>query len=107
MRHGKLRQILTELRARLVELYGNRLVEVVLFGSQARGDAAPDSDIDVLVVLRGAVEPGTELELTSELIAATSLKYDVLISVIFRSSEAFAQAQTPLLASIRKEGVLV
>ncbi|HLG16404.1 MAG TPA: nucleotidyltransferase domain-containing protein [Blastocatellia bacterium] len=33
---------------------------MILFGSQARGDAATGSDIDVLVVLRGEVRPGLE-----------------------------------------------
>ena len=36
---SRLRTILAELRAYLAELYGERLVDVVLFGSQARGDA--------------------------------------------------------------------
>src|SRR5919197_1515252 len=35
----------------LRKLYGERLKQVVLFGSWARGDAHPESDIDLLVVL--------------------------------------------------------
>ncbi len=33
---------------------------VLLFGSRARGDADPDSDMDVLVVLEGAVDAEAE-----------------------------------------------
>jgi predicted nucleotidyltransferase len=33
--------------------FGDRLVSVVLFGSHARGEARPESDIDVLVIVRG------------------------------------------------------
>jgi predicted nucleotidyltransferase len=36
----------------LVQALGDRLVSVVLFGSVARGDASPDSDIDLLIVAR-------------------------------------------------------
>lgn len=107
MKHEKLQQILGDLRTRLAEHYGARLVEVVLFGSQARGDASIGSDIDVMVVLRGGVQPGEELEQTGDLVAALSLKYDVLISVVFRSEEAFRYAQTPLLVNVRREGVRV
>jgi predicted nucleotidyltransferase len=41
--------ILAKFRAALDEMYGARLERVVLFGSQARGDARPDSDHDVAV----------------------------------------------------------
>ncbi len=107
MRHKKLRQILDELRERLVEHYGDRLVDVVLFGSQARGDAAPGSDIDVMVALKGNIHPAEEIERTGDFVAALSLKYDVLISVVFRSEEAFHYSETPLLINVRKEGVQV
>lgn len=107
MRHEKLSQILTELRERFAELYGDRLVKLVLFGSQARGDATLGSDIDVMAVLKGEVRPGEELERTGDLVAALSLKYDVLLSMIFRPEEAFERAETPLLLNVRREGVTV
>jgi predicted nucleotidyltransferase len=43
--------ILTDLRYRLSELYGPKLVRLVLFGSQARGDSVEGSDVDVLVAV--------------------------------------------------------
>jgi len=49
----RLTEILKELRSHLEALYGNRLVKTVVYGSQARGDARPWSDIDVAVVLKG------------------------------------------------------
>ena len=33
---------------------GNRIRRIILFGSRARGDAKPDSDLDLLVVTREA-----------------------------------------------------
>ena len=39
-------------RLELERLYGPRLERIILFGSRARGDARPDSDWDVAVVLR-------------------------------------------------------
>ncbi|MBE9119156.1 nucleotidyltransferase domain-containing protein [Lusitaniella coriacea LEGE 07157] len=51
----KLKSILNQLRSHFEQIYGDRLVKMVLFGSQARGDARPDSDIDVLIVLKGEV----------------------------------------------------
>jgi uncharacterized protein len=101
----KLKNILTELRYELEKLYNERLARVVLFGSQARGDAQPDSDIDILVVLKGQVRDGEEISRTSQITADLSLANDVVISCVFVSDKQFAIENSPLLLNVRKEGV--
>lgn len=98
--------ILAELRARFVEVYGDRMVHLVLFDSQARGDAVEGSDIDILVVLRGEVEPWTEISRTSDIAAEISLRHDVVVSRVFVSLERYLEERTPLLMNVRREGVL-
>ena len=104
---SKLTAILLELRQHLETLYGDRLVHMLLFGSQARGDAEPASDIDVLVVLQGPVDPGEEIARTGEVTASLSLKHDVVISRVFASAEQFIEQQSALLLHIRREGIHV
>lgn len=101
----KLKNILAELRCELERLYGERLSKVVLFGSQARGDAEPDSDIDVLVVLKGDVRDGEEISRTSKITADLSLANDVVIGCVFVSDQQFAIENSPLLLNVRREGV--
>jgi predicted nucleotidyltransferase len=101
----KLTVLLTKLRQRFDLLYGERLVRMVFFSSQGRGDAEPDSDIDVLVVLQRPVGPGEEIAHTGELTAAFSLEHDVVISRVFISSEQFFAEQSPLLLNVRGEGI--
>ncbi|NQT87455.1 nucleotidyltransferase domain-containing protein [bacterium] len=48
------RGIIEHFRALLAERVGKH--ELTLFGSRVRGDADPDSDMDVLVVVDGAVD---------------------------------------------------
>jgi len=43
-------------KSALSETFGPRLKGVVLYGSEARGESAPDSDIDFLVLLEGPLE---------------------------------------------------
>ncbi|MFH1011047.1 MAG: nucleotidyltransferase domain-containing protein [bacterium] len=97
--------ILTELRRRLEELYGERLERLVLFGSQARGDAEEGSDIDVLIVLKGTVDTGKELGHISEITSELSLENNVVISSLVISAERFARGEGSLLSSVHREGV--
>jgi predicted nucleotidyltransferase len=103
----KLAAILAELRRQFEALYGPRLEHIVLYGSQARGDAEPGSDIDVLVVLQGPVDAYEEIKRTSDIVSGLSLRYDVVISRVFVSSERFLYEQSPLLINVRREGVPV
>lgn len=107
MKHEKLNEILSELRARLKAHYGDRLVDVVLFGSQARGNAVEGSDIDVMVVLKGRDAPGEEILETSAIIGGLSLAHDILISTIFVSEDDFRYAQSSFMLNVRQEGVAV
>ncbi len=99
--------ILAELHQFLTTLYGARLVDVILFGSQARGDAVVGSDIDVLIVLKGSVSQFEEVARTSEFTSALCLKYDVLLSRIFLSEEEYLRSQMPFVQNVRREGIHV
>jgi uncharacterized protein len=103
----KLAAILAELRRHLVALYGPRLVHLVLYGSQARGDAEPGSDIDVLVVLQEPVDAYEEIKRTSEFVAELSLRHDEVVSCIFMDEDRFMHRNGPLLRNIRREGIAV
>jgi predicted nucleotidyltransferase len=107
MRAARLDQILREFREGLDQIYGSRLVRVVLFGSQAREEAEPDSDIDVMLVLEGAVDPHREIQRLSSFTSGLSLKHDVVISCVYVSEEGFDHEQSPLMLNVRREGVLV
>lgn len=107
MSDHKLEEILAALRGRMEEIYGERLVRMVLYGSRARGDAESGSDIDVLIVLAGTVDPGEEIDRTGGLIADLSLQSGEVISCVFMDEERFMRRQGPFLRNVRKEGIPV
>lgn len=55
-------EVRKEIRARLQTAFRDRLREVLLFGSAARREARPDSDLDLMVLLEGPVRLGRDLE---------------------------------------------
>ena len=102
-----LNTLLQEARKLLGKVYENRLSKVILFGSQARGDSSPVSDIDLMIVLEGPVHVGEEIARAGELTANLSLKYDTAISCVFVSTDRYQKEQSPLLLNVRREGVAV
>jgi predicted nucleotidyltransferase len=100
-----LHEMLAEFRRGLEKVYGPRLASLVLFGSQARGDALPDSDIDVMVVLYGHVNPLEEPRRISRFRGDLCLRHQVVITCVYMSAEEAQVADGPLLQNIRAEGV--
>jgi predicted nucleotidyltransferase len=101
----KIKEILKEFREEIGKLYGKRLKDVILYGSWARGEAKEESDIDLLVVLKGEVMPGKEIDRMIDIITEINLKYGVLLSVFPISEEEYSTVNSPLLINVRKEGI--
>jgi len=100
--------ILQQLKKGLAEIYGDQLKAVYLFGSYARGDAhPPDSDIDVMIVLKGNFDYAEVEKRSSEFIASLCLENDVLISWVFASDKDYQNSGMPLMLNVRAEGVAV
>jgi len=104
----EIKQALAELRDALQKLLGDNLLEVRLFGSRARGDAEPDSDVDVclLVKRRSRMLRGKILDIAAEL----SLKYELLIMPLIMTPAELADEEdmeTLLYSSLMKEGIVI
>ena len=99
------REVIEKFKEEVKKLYGQRLKNIILYGSWARGEATEESDIDLLVVLKGKVQPGQELDRMIDIITEINLAHDVLISVYPESEESYATVNSPLLINIRKEGI--
>lgn len=99
--------IIKQLKTAIEKLYGKRLKNVILYGSWARHEATEDSDIDVLVILHGKVEPGKEIDRMINIITDLNLKYGVLLTVYPVSGKDYGMLKSPLLMNVRREGVLI
>ena len=102
-----LSQISIALKEYLERVYQDRLEQVILFGSRARGDAKPDSDFDVLIVLKAAFDYSQEIERTSHFLSDLCLENDILISRAFVDSKTFESAASPFFLNVKREGVVL
>ena len=102
-----IRKLLKELKEGLVRIYADELKAVYLYGSYARGEASSDSDIDVLVVLKGDFNYIEMLKRSDDFTIALCLENDVLISRAFVSEAEYKSKQTPFLMNVRRDAVAV
>lgn len=100
-------QILKEIKARLEVQHGHRLRGVLLYGSEARGDARPDSDIDVLVLLEGPVDYGRDLEACLDVLYPLALEIGRRISAKPTDATEYETVECPLYKTVQAEGVAV
>ncbi|MBC6476437.1 MAG: nucleotidyltransferase domain-containing protein [Hormoscilla sp. GM7CHS1pb] len=103
----RLTVIIAQLRQALERMYGEQLVKIMLFGSQARGDARPDSDIDILIVLNQPFNYGDENERISFPVAEICLEYNVIISFVLATMEQFQYQNSGFFRNVRREGIAV
>ncbi len=107
MTQTQLSQLLATLRRELARTLGDQMQAVILYGSRARGEASPDADIDVLIVLQGDFDYGDMLKRTSPIISTLSLDNEVVISRAFISAERYQRERSPFILNVRREGVPV
>ena len=104
----ELTQVLLETKNGLVGIFGDRLEDLLLYGSYARGTQDEESDIDVMALVR---LPQQELEKyrrrVSDFSSRLDLKYDVLLSISLQDTESFGRYKSvlPFYKNVLSEGV--
>lgn len=98
----KIQQLKKALKAK----YGDRIKDVILFGSQASGTAAKHSDYDVLIITRE--KPGWRFERQiSDICYDIELEYDIFIDTLVISEAELdtIRGQQPIYQNALKMGI--
>ncbi len=82
--------------------------KVILFGSRARGDAKPDSDWDILVILdKPKVEPADFDNISYPLYELGWQEGELFSIKLYSKAEWEKRNFTPFYKNIEKEGILL
>lgn len=103
-------RIIANLYFRNKKIYGTHLSKIILYGSYARGDFRPDSDVDIMILL-----DLSDLDLkkySKELSYMTydfNLDNDIDIKPIAKSESHFKKwvVNYPFYENVNKEGVVL
>lgn len=88
-------------------VYGDDVVEIVLYGSYARGDCTAESDIDIAALVRGSREELQEkLKQVWNISAELGLENDIVVSPTVIPYDEFIKYQQslPYYRKIAEEG---
>ena len=91
-------------------VYGKKLVTVLLYGSYARGDCEKDSDIDIVAIVHGGrSELQNKLKEIWDISSDLELEYGTIVSPTVIPYEEFEKYKDdlPYYRNIQKEGVEV
>lgn len=89
-------------------LYGSRLKNVILYGSYARGDFRPDSDIDVMILVdMEEQEIRDKGRMLSEMTFEYGFIHELTIMPIVKNIDHFNKwlRAYPFYYNVKKEGV--
>ncbi len=113
----QVRLALIDFQRRALELFPDDILQIILYGSYARGDATPDSDVDVMVVVnwtdpKQATKyylPGASDPRWGQIVDAATdsmIAYGPLISA-FPISERLFDTNLPVARAAKQEGIIL
>lgn len=106
----ELQTVLKKLTRNLIEIYGNKLKSVILFGSVARGTATKESDIDIMVLVDMDINELKQYEdKLTDVSTDYALEYLNVFSIIDVCYEEFNQWKNvlPFYKNVDTEGVII
>jgi len=93
-----------------VDTLGEKLDQVILYGSYARGDYDDESDIDIMVLANVSIEETRKIENDLWRVGwGLGFEHDVVVTVFFKDCETFYKflPVEPFYKNVMEEGVIL
>jgi predicted nucleotidyltransferase len=96
---------LDKFKAQLKEHFGVRFAGITLYGSYAHNQARPDSDLDLLLILKSSSAKSDDYLSILPLISEFLLETGILISMLIKTKQDLLTQREGVLKNIQSEGI--
>jgi predicted nucleotidyltransferase len=101
-------RIVQELKRRVALQFPGWSCRMIVFGSRARGDAAPDSDLDLLLEIEAEQVDFPEKQRIRRLAGELSMEFGIVVSLLVTDRRLrHERGDFSIFESIREEGIPV
>ena len=104
----EIQKVTSTVVGKLVELLGNKIYKIILYGSYARGDFDAESDIDIMILINGTDEDVLKYRKDVRRIANdVGLDNNILVSLLIKPRQSFEEWSDVVVfyKNVIKEGV--
>jgi predicted nucleotidyltransferase len=101
------RTVLEHFAAQAQQTLGENLVSIILFGSRARGDARPDSDVDLLLIVKNIENLSPVLERLDDVVLDLLLQYGLLLAIVPVEESEYVRQEFMWYRLVNREGVCI
>jgi predicted nucleotidyltransferase len=100
-------EVLQKLIPGLVDILGESIIRIILYGSVARGTQTDESDVDIAVLVKSYTKDMHER--MTDYIVDLELEYNKVLSVLLIDYEKFTEWENvmPFYKNVKKEGIVL
>lgn len=105
---SKIIEIINKVKDNAQTIFGEKLTDVILFGSYARDDQNAESDLDIMIIVNmDAFDLKKYRDTIVDMEVDISLDYDIVLSIMLQSESEFKKYHNvlPFFISIVNEGI--
>lgn len=104
---NSLQKVFGEMIPGFQNIFGNTLVQIILYGSFARGTQTEESDVDIAVIVQNSTKEMHDKMI--DLIVDLELEYDKVLSVLLIDYDNFKAWEDvlPFYQNVKKDGIML
>lgn len=108
--NSRVKDVLRKIDNEIIKLFGDKLQDIILYGSYARNENTTESDIDIMILVNEDESKLKKYEdKITDIMVDLSLEYGIVVSLYTQSVQDYQRQINvlPFLKNIQREGIRI